>query len=100
MRTSFPPIDVETCTRHFQRMAEGKLKRNHNGHYVIEKIEPSEEQKSTSPTIKFVTPVAQAVEMAKSELKRKRKSPRLHGTPSNVSDRKTPRLHGPPGYQD
>ena len=54
-------------TRHFQRMAEGKLKPNHKGQYVVEKIQMGGTMKE--PTINFVTPVAQAVELAKSELK-------------------------------
>ena len=60
-------MNAETWARHFRRMAEGKLKRNHKGHYVVEKVRL--EEKATKPTIELVTPVAQAVEIAKSELK-------------------------------
>ena len=59
---------VEMWTRHFQRMAEGKLKPDHKGNYVVEKIQTGGVSKE--PTIQFVTPVAQAVELAKSELKK------------------------------
>lgn len=60
-------MDVEKWRRHFQRMADGKVKPNHRGHYIVEKIQSGGD--TTTPEIKFVTPVAQDVEMAKSEIK-------------------------------
>ena len=83
---------VEMWTRHFQRMAEGKLKPNHKGQYVVEKIQMGGTMKE--PTINFVTPVAQAVELAKSEVSSKRQ----HTMIDNA--KKGYRIHGPPGLRD
>lgn len=82
---------VEMWTRHFQRMAEGKLKPDHKGHYVVEKIQTGGVSKE--PTIQFVTPVAQAVELAKSEVARRKRE-------DGESPRKVSRLYGPPGLRD
>ena len=60
-------MDIERWKRHFRDMAEGKLQPAFLGKYLV-----SAEQsggKSNEPNVKFVTPVAQAVELAKSELK-------------------------------
>ena len=62
--------EVEMLTRHFQRMAVGKLKPNHNEQYVVEKIQMGGSL-NESP-INLLTPVAQAVELAKTEVARKR----------------------------
>lgn len=53
--------------RHFQRMAEGKIRPNRKGHWVVETIQDG--GASREPDIKFVTPVAQDIQLAKSELK-------------------------------
>ena len=74
-------------TRHFQRMAEGKLKPNHKGQYVVEKIQMGGEMKE--PTINFVTPMAHAVEQAKSEVARKRKHIRIEKCEKRVSNART-----------
>lgn len=60
-------MDVEKWRRHFQRMAEVKVKPNHRGHYIVTDVQSGGD--TTTPEIKFVTPVAQDVEMAKSEIK-------------------------------
>ena len=48
-------------------MAEGKLRPNNKGHYIVESTLTG--NGSTEPEIKFVTPIAQDIELAKSELK-------------------------------
>ena len=48
-------------------MAEGKIRPNHKGHWVVETIQDGVE--SRAPEIIFVTPVAHDIELAKSELK-------------------------------
>ena len=73
--TTFDDRKVEMWTRHFQRMAEGKLKPNHKGQYVVDKIQMG--GSSNEPTIHVVTPVAQVVEQAKSEVARKRQPTRI-----------------------
>ncbi len=59
--------DIEKWKKHFLLMSEGKLRPNKGGQYVVN--EQSGGANSDKPRIKFVTPVAQAVELAKSELK-------------------------------
>ena len=51
----------------FDLMAAGKLRPNHNGHYIVENVQVG--GKFREPKIEFVTPLAQDIEMAKSELK-------------------------------
>ena len=48
-------------------MAEGKLRPNHKGHYIVHNKQEGDGVKE--PKIEWVTPLAQAVELAKSELK-------------------------------
>lgn len=48
-------------------MAEGKLRPNYKGQYIVGKEQSGGTVRE--PTIQFVTPIAQAVELAKSELK-------------------------------
>lgn len=47
-------------------MAEGSVKPNHRGHYIVEDGQSGGD--TAAPEIKFVTPVAQDVELAKSEI--------------------------------
>ncbi len=60
---------------HFRDIRDGYAKRDRNGRYVVgsgsrfRKLKEAVER----PVLKMVTPVAQAVEMAKSEEKRERK---------------------------
>ena len=67
MYASFKEMEVEKWKKHFALMAEGKVRPNHKGHYVVEDKQVG--SGSREPEIKFVTPIAQAVELAKSELK-------------------------------
>lgn len=48
-------------------MVEGKVRPNHRGHYIVEKVQTGGE--SRRPEIRFFTPVAQDIELAKSEIK-------------------------------
>ena len=65
-------MEVEQWRRHFQRMAEGKIRPNHKGHYIVDDMQVG--SGAREPTIRFVTPVAQDIELAKSKLKRERYS--------------------------
>ena len=61
-------MEVEKWKRHFRRMADGKLLPNRDGKFVVDDGNQSGGS-SLDPSIKFVTSVAQDVELAKSELK-------------------------------
>lgn len=74
-------MEVEKYKRHFRLMAEGKLKPNMHGNYIIEKSQKG--GASSQPSINFVTPVAQAVELAKSELQEDEKSYKGRDLPQN-----------------
>ena len=100
-------MDSDSWAHHFRRMSKGKLKRNRKGHFIVEKVQPTKHDESLKPSlaqeaetekppiIELVTPVAQAVKMAKSRVKSNRQE--LH---EFQSKRKMSRLHGPPGYRD
>jgi len=47
-------------------MAEGKVVPNHKGHYIVENVQTGGD--SQQPAVRFVTPIAQDIELAKSEL--------------------------------
>jgi len=47
-------------------MAEGKIRPNHKGHWIVEEIQVGGQPEE--PTLKLVTPVARDIELAKSEL--------------------------------
>ena len=79
-------------TLHFQRMAEGKRKPNHNGQYVVDKIRMGGAMKG--PNVNLVTPVAHVVEQAKTEVARKRQHIRIE------ISRKGYLMHGPPRLRD
>ena len=64
--------NMEKWRRHFVRMAEGKTNPNHRGQYLVDSIQSGGDA-DLSSKIKVVTPVAQAVELAKSELAQERK---------------------------
>ena len=65
--TSSQEMDVETWKRHLTLMAEGKLRPNHEGLFLVDRVQTG--RGSKEPKINFVTPIAQDIEMAKSELK-------------------------------
>ena len=57
-------MDVEKWTKHFRKMAEGKLRKDPKGYYVVDQTGGT-----IKPEITVVSPVQQAVNLAKSELK-------------------------------
>ena len=60
-------MEVEKWKRFFTLMAKGKLRPNANGKFVV-----SENQSggtTEEPSVQFVTPLAHAVELAKSEIR-------------------------------
>lgn len=48
-------------------MSEGKKRSNHKGHYIVDQSQSG--GGAQEPEIKFVTPIAQDIELAKSDLK-------------------------------
>lgn len=79
--------DYDKWYQHFKDLSEGYVQPDHMGRYVVgsgrrnrllkemeaqrqQEIEIREQQR---PVVKLVSPVAQAVEMAKSEMERERK---------------------------
>lgn len=60
-------MEVDKWRRHFTLMSEGKKQSNHKGHYIVEQTQSGEG--AQDPEIKFVTPIAQDIELAKSEIK-------------------------------
>lgn len=59
--------DIEKWKKHFLLMSEGKIKPNDRGKYFVNS--QSGGANSNEPRIQFVTPIAQAIELAKSQLK-------------------------------
>ena len=47
-------------------MAEGKIRPNHKGHWIVEEIQVGGQPEE--PPLKLVTPVARDIELVKSEL--------------------------------
>lgn len=65
--------DFEKWRRHFEDVSAGRVRPDHKGRYIVgsgsrHRADPTPEK--NKPVVKLVTPVAQAIEMAKSELKR------------------------------
>ena len=71
MYVTIKTMDVETWKKHFTLMAEGKLRPNHKGHYIVHNKQKGDGVKE--PEIKWVTPLAQDIELAKSELNEDKK---------------------------
>ena len=65
-------MEVNKWRIHFRKMALGELHPNHDGNFA--KDENQHGGMSIDPPIKFVTPLARAVDLAKSELKENAKS--------------------------
>lgn len=65
--------NIDKWVRHFEDISAGRVRPDYKGRYIVgsgshnRTVPPSQEHK---PTVKLVTPVAQAVEMARSELER------------------------------
>ena len=65
--------DYDKWKQHFQDIQNGYVKPDHIGRYIVgsgRKYRPTSEVKAQQPQVKFVTPIAQALEIAKSELQR------------------------------
>lgn len=73
--------DVDKWIRHFKDIRAGRVQPDHKGRYVVGSGSRTKEDERKLE-LTMVTPVAQAVEMAKSELKREGKSIRGNGEPS------------------
>ena len=80
--------------QHFKDLSDGHVQPDHMGRYIVgsgrknkklKELEAQERQKEIemreqqTPIVKLVSPVAQAVEMAKSEVERKRKEGNVGG---------------------
>ena len=66
--------DAKKWTQHFLDIHEGRARPDRNGKYEVgsgARFRPNKD--AARPEVKLVTPVAQAIEMAKSELKRDQK---------------------------
>lgn len=57
-------LNVEKWRRHVQHMAEGMVKLNSRGHYVVEKLQSVGKE----PEIEFITSVERDVDLARSVL--------------------------------
>jgi hypothetical protein len=62
--------DFAKWERHFKDISEGRVRPDHKGRYIVGSGSRASTTDSTRPMVKLVTPVAQAIEMAKSELRR------------------------------
>jgi hypothetical protein len=65
--------DIEKWKKHFHDMAKGKLRPDRNGDYHVAPLRREEAKKREEPQIQMVTPIAAAVERAKSELSQETK---------------------------
>ena len=78
--------DVDKWVQHFKDIRAGRVQPDHKGRYIVGSGSRTKRDEN-KPELTMVTPVAQAVEMAKSELKRevirggKRPRQELHGHP-------------------
>ena len=79
-------MEVNKWARHFRLMAEGKLHPNHKGHWIVEQIQ--EGGQSREPEIKYVTPIARDIELAKSELEQNNHSSGTITKRSNISKKR------------
>ena len=83
-------MSVEDLTRHFHQMATGEKQPGPNGWWTVDTSSPNQDKKQVKYEI--VSPTQQVVEMAKSELKRKRASSthtrKKHRTVKQSADQK------------
>ena len=66
--------DPEKWYQHFKDMSEGYVRPDHRGRYIVgsgNHLRNLTEMRQQPPQVKLVSPVAQAVEMARSEVERK-----------------------------
>ena len=75
-------VDVDKWTKHFKLMAAGKLRPNHNGMWIVGDHQGG--QAPPSIKLNYVTPTADAVARAQSEMKRQRQ------TQKSIRGRKKP----------
>ena len=79
--------DYEKWYQHFKDLRDGYVRPDHLGRYIVGsgyKQRRMKEEEENRPVVQLVTPVAQALEMAKSDLQREkgRKSVRGSGKPN------------------
>jgi hypothetical protein len=65
--------DIEKWSKHFVDMVKGKIRPDLNGNYQVDPLRREEVKKHEDPQIQMVTPMAAAVERAKSELSQETK---------------------------
>ena len=71
--------DNDKWYQHFKDLSDGHVQPDHMGRYIVgsgrknRKLKELEAQEQQTPIVNSVSPVAQAVEMAKFEVERKRK---------------------------
>jgi hypothetical protein len=66
--TSLPYVpDIDKWRKHFVNMAKGRTRSDQNGQYTVDWVQTGGDN-SSGPQIQMITPVAQAVELVKSEL--------------------------------
>ena len=78
--------DPDAWYQHFKDVRDGYVQPDHKGRYIVgsgrkhRKLAETKEEQQERPVVNMVSPVAQAVEIAKSEVKRseKRSNPSLH----------------------
>ena len=69
--------DYDKWYQHFKDLRDGYVQPDHLGRYVVGVGERNRKlQEDQRPVVKLVSPVAQAVEMAKSEMERESKNAR------------------------
>jgi hypothetical protein len=78
--------DFAKWERHFKDISEGRVRPDHKGRYIVGSGSRSSTTETRQPTVKLVTPVAQAIEMAKSDLEREK-----HRAPTVIRDGATGR---------
>ena len=69
-------------------MADGKTRRNDKGHYIVGDVQKGGVSRELE--IKFVTPVARDIEIAKSELKDDKRDEAIRRKKSYKTTRKAP----------
>lgn len=67
--------DFNKWIRHFEDISAGRVRPDFKGRYIVgsgSRHGPDSSTRQQEPNVKLVTPVAQAIEMAKSELNREK----------------------------
>ena len=82
--------DIEKWKKHFRDQAMGKTRPNAHGYYVVGDVQKGGEDDAMKQRIRVVTPVAQAVELAKSELNDSEELFRGKGPTKKVNQKKSP----------